>query len=128
MATNRPGPLAAAAARKHDATIERASTALRELTRTGGVINFQAVARAAGVSRQWLYQQPDLRREIDQLRTANGNSGPSVPAAQRGTEASLRQRIRSLLEENTRLRGDCDGLRTELAHVYGERRLGRLDA
>lgn len=128
MVTDRLGPLAAAAARKHDATIARARTALRELACAGGVINFQAVARAAGVSRQWLYQQPDLRREIDQLRTANANLGPSVPAAQRGTEASLRQRIRSLLEENNRLRGDCDGLRTELAQVYGERRLGRLDA
>ena len=93
MATDLPGPLAAAAARKHDATIALASTALRELARSGGVINFQAVARAAGVSRQWLYQQPDLRREIDQLRTANGNPGRSVPAGQRGTEASLRQRI-----------------------------------
>ncbi len=102
MATDRPAPLAVAAARKHDATLARAGAALRELDRAGGVINFQAVARAAGVSRQWLYQQADLRREIEQLRTTSANTAPTVPAGQRATEASLRQRIRSLLHENSR--------------------------
>jgi Family of unknown function (DUF6262) len=122
MATDQPGPLAAAAARKHDATITRASAALRELDRTGGVINFQAVARAASVSRQWLYQQPDLRREIEQLRTASATLDPPVPSSQRATEGSLRQRIRSLLDENHRLRGESHELRAELALAYGERR------
>lgn len=128
MATDQPGPLAAAAARKHDATLARAGAALRELARTGAVINFQAVARTAGISRQWLYQQPDLRREIDQLRTTSQPAGTAVPASQRATEASLRQRIRSLLDENHRLRGESDGLRAELALAYGERRDARRDA
>jgi hypothetical protein len=123
MATARPGPLAAA--RKHDATLARSGAALREVDRAGNVINFQAVARAGGVSRQWLYQQPDLRREIEQLRTASVNTGPGVPAGQRATEASLRQRIRSLLDENHRLRGEADGLRAELALAYGEQRDAR---
>jgi hypothetical protein len=128
MATDQPGPLAIAVARKHDATLARAGAALRELDRAGGVINFQAVARTAGVSRQWLYGQADLRREIEQLRTANGKPGPAVPASQRATEASLRQRIRSLLDENHRLRGESDGLRAELALAYGERRHARRGA
>jgi Family of unknown function (DUF6262) len=128
MATDQPGPLAAAAARKHDVTLARAGAALRDLDRAGGVINFQAIARAAGVSRQWLYQQPDLRREIEQLRTANGNPGRAVPSSQRATEASLRQRIRSLLDENHRLRGESDELRAELALAYGHQRDGRRGA
>jgi hypothetical protein len=128
MDTDRPGPLALAAARKHDATLARAAVALRELDRGGGAINFQAVARAAGVSRQWLYQQADLRREIEQLRTTSVNAAPGVPARQRATEASLRQRIRSLLDENHRLRGESDGLRAELALAYGERRDARRDS
>jgi hypothetical protein len=122
MATSRPGPLALAAAHKHDATLARARAALRELDRGGGAINFQAVARAAGVSRQWLYQQADLRREIEQLRTTSVNAAPPIPARQRATEASQRQRIRSLLDENHRLRGESDGLRAELAFTYSERR------
>jgi hypothetical protein len=128
MDTDRPGPLALAAARKHDATLARAAVALRELDRGGGAINFQAVARAAGVSRQWLYQQADLRREIEQLRTTSVNAAPGVPARQRATEASLRQRVRSLLDENHRLRGESDGLRAELALAYGERRDARRDS
>jgi hypothetical protein len=128
METDQPGPLALAAARKHDATLARAATALRELDRAGGAINFQAVARAAGVSRQWLYQQPDLRREIEQLRTNSANTAPGVPGGQRATEASLRQRIRSLLDGNHRLRGESDGLRAELALAYGERRDARRGA
>ena len=128
MATDQLGPLAAAAARKHDAAIARAGAGLRELDRAGGVINFQAVARAARISRQWLYQQPDLRREIDQLRTTSQPAGTAVPASQRATEASLRQRIRSLLDENHRLRGESDGVRPELALAYGERRDARRDA
>jgi Family of unknown function (DUF6262) len=128
MATDRPGPLALAAARKHDATVARAGAALRELDRAGGAINFQAVARAAGVSRRWLYQQADLRREIEQLRTTSANTAPAVPGDQRATDASLRQRIRSLLDENHRLRDKSDELRAELALAYGERRDARRDA
>lgn len=124
MATDRLAPLAAAAARKHENAMLRAAAALRELDRTGAVINFQAVAQAGHVSRQWLYQQPDLRREIEQLRDASRDS-PGMPTAQRGTEASLRQRVRSLLDENQRLRGEATELREELALAYGRQRAAR---
>jgi hypothetical protein len=124
MGNDHVSPLAAAALRKHDGAMLRASAALRELDRSGAVINFQAVAYAAGVSRQWLYQQPDLRREIEQLRNPDGKSR-GIPAAQRATEASLRQRIRSLLDENQRLRGETAELRAELALTYGQQRATR---
>ncbi len=124
MTADPPTPLAAAAARKHDDVVMRASTALRELDRIGAAINFQAVATAAGVSRQWLYQQPDLRREIEQRRDP-GSKPAGIPAVQRGTEASLRQRIRSLLDENQRLRGETVELRAELALAYGQQRATR---
>ena len=124
MGNDRVAPLAAAAVRSHDGAMLRASGALRELDRTGAVINFQAVAHAAGVSRQWLYQQPDLRGEIEQLRDPGGKP-PGIPAVQRATEASLRQRVRSLLDENQRLRGETAELRVELALAYGEQRATR---
>jgi hypothetical protein len=122
MAIEHPTSIAAAAARKHDATLARADAALRDLDRAGAAINFQAVARAAHVSRQWLYQQPDLRREIEQLRDLGRNIAPGIPSAQRATDASLRQRVRSLLDENQRLRGEIAELRAELAVAYGEQR------
>lgn len=122
MATEPPTPIAAAAARKHDDAVTRANRGLRDLDRAGMTVNFQSVARASGVSRQWLYQQPDLRREIEQLRRAGEDTAPGVPTAQRATEASLRQRVRSLLDENHRLRGEATELRAELALAYGQQR------
>jgi hypothetical protein len=115
-------PLAAAAARQHHAALERASGALRDLDAAGHLINFQAVARAAGVSRQWLYQQPELRAEIERLRDTRPQAASGVPSAQRASEASLRQRNRSLLDENGRLRAENARLKDELALAYGEQR------
>jgi hypothetical protein len=122
MQPDQATPLAAAAARKHDAALARASSALRALDAAGQQINFQAVARAARVSRQWLYQQPDLRGEIERLRDRHPQRPSSVPTAQRASEASLRQRNHSLLDENQRLRAENAALKDELALAYGERR------
>ncbi len=125
MAAERPIALAAAAARKRDATHARADAALRDLDRAGATITFQAVARAAGVSLQWLYGQPDLRSEIEQLRGAGRATAPRPSSAERATEASLRHRVRSLLDENQRLRGETAELRAELALAYGRHRADR---
>lgn len=88
-----PTPLASAARRKRDHAQTRASEALRELDQQRRAITFQAVARQAGVSRQWLYQQPELRKEIELLRDRNvADTRPRVPDEHRASMASLRQR------------------------------------
>jgi hypothetical protein len=90
MATDRVASLRAAAARKRELATSRARTALRELDQRGAEITFQSVARHAGVSRQWLYEQPDLRHEIDRLRAATRGRPPGIQNAERASEASLR--------------------------------------
>ncbi len=115
-------PLNQAAAARHERTVERAEQALRDLDREGAQISFQAVARRAGVSRQWLYTQPALRAEIEQLRDRGPARTDGVPARQRATEASLRQRIETLRAENQRLREENTNLKTELAIAYGQQR------
>jgi len=122
MRPDRHSPLAAAAQRKHERVFERARAALRDLDRQGASISFQAVARHAGVSRQWLYTQPELRAEIEALRARHPATAPRVPDAERAREASLRQRNMMLLAENQRLRDENAALRDELAILYGERR------
>jgi chromosome segregation ATPase len=117
-----PTPLAAAARRKRGRAQARARSALRELDQQGGAITFQSVARHAGASRQWLYTQPDLRREIDRLRQQRTPARQAVPASERATQASLHQRVELLLEENRRLRAEIKELKTELAFTYGRRR------
>jgi hypothetical protein len=117
-----PTPLAAAARHKREHAQTRART-LRELDERGRAITFQAVARQAGVSRQWLYQQPELRNEIERLRERHiAVTGPQVPDAQRASPASLRQRLENMRAENRKLREEVAELKAELAIAYGRRR------
>jgi hypothetical protein len=95
----------------------------------GGIVRGASSAVAASPPRRDLlravcreHQQPDLRAEIERLRTAGQQPPPGVPAAQRTSEDSLRQRLATLSEENRRLREENHALKTELALAYGERR------
>jgi hypothetical protein len=44
------------------------------------------------------------------------------PARERASDASLRQRVAALRDENQRLRGEVHELHTELALAYGRQR------
>ena len=126
MPPDRPHPLAAAAATRRAAALQHAEAALRELGPADRPVTFQAVARHAGVSRQWLYEQPELRAEIERLR----DERPPAPARrthERTSEASLRQRVATLLAENRRLRRENTELRAELALAYGHRRDAEIE-
>ncbi len=98
----RPDPLAETAARRHELTRSRAVQALRELDRSGAPVTFAGVGRAAGVSRSWLYTQPDISAQIRRLRqsTSSAGSAGAVPAGQRPTGASLRARLAAALDRN----------------------------
>jgi Family of unknown function (DUF6262) len=127
MRTRRPpvrpdtaSALAAAAARRHELTRAKAIQALRELDRAGKTVTFAAVASAAGISRSWLYTQPDIRDQIQQLRaTCNGKPGGAIPAGQRATDASLRARLTAALQRNQALVEENARLRRQLAHALG---------
>ena len=121
-----PQPLGQAARKRSSDALARGRAALGELVRRGEKVSFQAVARQAGVSRQWLNTQPELRAEIERARaTRVVPAGDRVPAAERSSVASLRQRIEGLLGENRRLRADNAQLREELALAYGHQREAR---
>ncbi len=113
-----------AARQRSQSTRQRAIQALQDLAATGTPVTFQTVARAAGVSRSWLYGQPDLRAELERLRALStpAPSSPPVPARQRATHASLRRRLEAVNAEIRRLRTDNHQLRQQLARALGERR------
>jgi hypothetical protein len=123
-------PLVAAAKKRHELTRARAIQAIRELDRAGTVITFTAVAGQARVSRSWLYSQPDICRQIRQLREATGRSTTApIPASQRASDTSLLRRLETTHAENRRLSGECTQLRAEItrlrrqiAHLLGEQR------
>lgn len=116
----------AAARQRSQATRRRAVTALRRLDTAGTTINFDAVAREAKVSRSWLYNQPDLRAEIERLRSRQGSVTRSIPDRQRATDASLRQRLQVATDRVRQLEADNNRLRRALAEALGERRADPL--
>ena len=71
-----------AAADRHNAATDRATTALADLDRSGRPVTFTTVAETANVSRSWLYTQPALRDTITSLRTEPARPSPGVPATQ----------------------------------------------
>jgi hypothetical protein len=64
---NTSGMLAHARHRRQEKR-NRVDEAIARLLRERQAINFNTVARAAGVSKTYLYGQPDLRERIDALR------------------------------------------------------------
>jgi Family of unknown function (DUF6262) len=130
MRPDNAAPIIAAARHRHELTRARAVQALRELDHTGAPVTFAAVAAFAGVSRSWLYAQPDIHDEIVRLReTTSRSPAAPIPAAQRSTDASLLRRLeaahterRRLQEENTRLRQEIARASRQVARALGEQR------
>ncbi|MZG15934.1 transposase [Streptomyces sp. SID5914] len=112
-----------AAHRRSQLTRAKAIQALRELDATGEPVTFHTIAHRAGVSRSWLYSQPDLRTEIDRLRAAHRRAPASpTPANQRATDASLLRRLEVAHERLRQLREDNTRLREQVARLLGEQR------
>jgi hypothetical protein len=115
-------PLVMAARQRAHDTRHRAVDTIRCLDAAGENVTFIAVARAASVSRSWLYRQADLRAEIDRIRTSSPATTATVPAAQRASTDSLRRRLEAAIDEITRLKADNHQLRQQVAHHYGQAR------
>jgi hypothetical protein len=123
----RADPLSEAAARRHELTRSRTVQALRELDRSGTPVTFAGVAKAAGVSRSWLYTQPDISSQIRRLRqsTSSADCAGAIPAGQRTTDASLRARLTTALDRNKQLADENARLRRQLARALGDQRSAR---
>jgi hypothetical protein len=116
-----------AARQRHELTRAKAIQALRTVDAAGTPGTFETVARAAVVSRSWLYAQPDIRAEIERLRTASRRAPVlAVPAQQRASDASLRRRLEAAIQRNRTLAEENRQLREQLACALGDRRAARL--
>lgn len=110
-----------AVADRRDAAVRRTIAVIEEFARTGTHVSVAVVAHSAGVSRSWLYEQPDLLADINRLRD-QGAIVP-IPAAQRATDASTRQRLDAARTEIERLQTENAILRERVARTLGEHRL-----
>ena len=117
--TDRVDRLREAAQARHDGTLRRATNALQRMARRGDAVTFRQVAETAGVSRSWLYRQPQLREEITRLRDTTAGRPGTLPSNERATTDSLRQQLRTYRDEISRLRTENQELRDQLARHLG---------
>lgn len=115
--------LTTAARQRHEHTRAKAIAAMHELDRTGAALTFESIARYAGVSRSWIYTQADIKDEIHRLR-AQRLPEPStpIPAQQRASDDSLRQRLEIANRRNRELTDENQRLRRQLACALGQNR------
>ncbi|MHB1555185.1 MAG: DUF6262 family protein [Acidimicrobiales bacterium] len=107
---------------RHDATVAKATAALRSLASAREPVSFGGVARRAGISRSWLYRQPELRQEIERLRTASPVGSKMAAPIHPASDESNRQRIALYREELARLKAENATLREQLARRLGAER------
>jgi hypothetical protein len=112
--------LAQANTRRHEAALSAARHAIQQLQREGKPVNFSAVARSAGVSRQWLYRQGQIRDLISRLSYQHPPA--ATLTAQRASANSLLQRLDTARAEITRLRAENRSLQDQIARQLGLQR------
>ena len=104
-----------------EAAAARAEAALEALRRQAKPVNFAQIAKAAGVSRSWLYRQPEIREQIERMREAQPRMQRGQ-SPQRATADSLRQQLHTYREELARLRAENTALKDQLARHLGAAR------
>lgn len=119
-----------AARGKREAATARAEQAIRELATTDQEINFRSVARAGGVSLDFLYANTDLRQRIETLRKQQDirqpDPPPTTPAPE--TASAIATTLTAKLhQERAAHRTAVTELEHRLAAAHGELlRLRRL--
>jgi Family of unknown function (DUF6262) len=113
--------LTANARRRSEQTLQRAQETLTAMAASGDTITLAKLAQTADVSRSWIYTQPELREQIEQLRLAAPARPPGPAAASRASLESLKrrldlahQRIAQLRDENQKLRRSAEQLHGQL--------------
>lgn len=100
--------------------------ALRAAEASGEPVTYAKIAAAAGVSRSWLYTQPEIRTAVDRLRDLNSRStAPPVPTRQRSSAGSLIRRLEAAHRRNQELSREIADLRDQLAAAHGDLRAAR---
>jgi hypothetical protein len=113
--------LAQHARQRHERTLQRAHEELAALADSGDPITIARLATQAGVSRSWIYTQPELRERIEQLQKA-APGGRGVDGAHRASDESLRRRLNLAHQRITQLRNENQQLRDALARAHGQLR------
>lgn len=116
----RTAALRAAAADKRSATLARSRRAIVALENRGKTVNFNTVAAEAGVSKSYLYRQPDLRRVIADRRPVPARTVGASPRASMSAERVTAKKLALASAALKRLRLENEALRGENARLRGD--------
>ncbi len=125
MRADNSAHLQVATDRRRQATLTRATTALEDAEKSGEAVTISQVARAARVSRAWLYTQPELLERIRNMPRA-GAVRPSPSLTQRASHESQARRLELAHARIRRLGAENEQLRADLARALGELRGQRI--
>jgi hypothetical protein len=120
--------LLAAAQRRRTDTLKPARKALHELGEAGQRRTITQIAAHAGVSRSWLYAQPELCDQLRRLTTISETPEPACARAERGSDGSLRQRLTLAHQRIGELDDENRQLCNQIALLHGQLRANRIAA
>ncbi len=120
---------------KRKEAFDKVEKGIQQLIKEKRPINFNQVAEASGVSKAWLYKEPEVKARIDHLR-AQSKQGKKLPRKISATEAStkalnatLQARVRKVETENRDLRRQNEVAYGQVIRVRElERQVERLKA
>lgn len=122
MRTDRADQLAEHARARHEQTLQQAHATLTSMADNGDAITVSLLASKAGVSRSWIYTQPELRDQIERLQSQTRTGAPRREAANGASEESLRRRLALAHQRIAQLRAENQQLRQSLARAHGQLR------
>lgn len=120
MRADNSSHLRIAAAERSRHTRERAEQAITAAKASARPITVAALARSAGVTRSWIYTQPDLITQIAELNCGAGSRPPAPPSA--ASEQSWKNRVELAHHRITELTEQNAQLRHQLALAHGQLR------
>jgi Family of unknown function (DUF6262) len=113
--------LEAHAQQKHQSAIKRTEDAIARLIQDKRSVNFKTVSEESGVSRTWLYKEPEIKAKINQIKTKHSSKSLSTSGAtdNYGHQPIDTSVIDELKKKIKKLETENYALRSHLEVVYG---------
>ncbi|WP_392534311.1 DUF6262 family protein [Nostoc sp. C117] len=109
------------AQKKRQEAFKKVEQGIQRLIKEKQVINFNTVAQASGVSKAWLYKQPKIKAQIEDLRDNHPKSQKVLPK-QKASDTSKDAIIKTLREKLRKIEAENRGLREHLETIHGRQR------
>ncbi|WP_249870732.1 DUF6262 family protein [Oceanobacillus saliphilus] len=108
------------AQKKRQVSYDKAKQALKELTSNNKPINFNKVAKLAGVSKTYLYKNQEIRSEIEACRERQNQVTNIKSLKNHMSDQSKDAKMEVLYDRIKELEKDNKELKEELKKLYGQ--------